>query len=69
QAFYPYWYSGLLGVPDPSMVLVLTARNILYVALFAWAVLALAEVVRRPLAERARDQNDPVGLSWMRMPS
>lgn len=48
HAFYPYLYSLLLGVPQLSMVLVLTARNLLYIALFVWAVVALAEAARRP---------------------
>jgi hypothetical protein len=78
QAFYPYLYHELLGVPKLSMVLVLTARNLLYVVLFAWALMALIEVVRRPAgtnaasageASGARGQKEPVGLSWMRMPS
>ncbi|MEO8527828.1 MAG: glycosyltransferase 87 family protein [Pseudolysinimonas sp.] len=47
QAFYPYLYYELLAANLP-MVLVLTARNILYVALFVWAVVALVAVIRRP---------------------
>jgi hypothetical protein len=58
QAFYPYFYSELLA-PHLPMVLVLTARNLLYVVLFAWAVVALAEVVRRPAAALAIDDHDP----------
>jgi hypothetical protein len=46
QAFYPYLYHELLGVPKLAIVLVLTARNILYLVLFAWAVTALIQVVR-----------------------
>jgi hypothetical protein len=75
QSFYPYLYHELLGVPKLAMVLMLTGRNLLYVALFAWAVVALVAVVRRPRgsdpdgAPRSPDQNEPVGLSWMRIPS
>lgn len=47
QVLYPYLYHDLLGVPKLTMVLVLTTRNLLYVALFAWAVVALIEVARR----------------------
>ena len=49
QVFYPYLYHELLGVPDVALVAVLTARNLLYVALLAWAVLALVELLRRPV--------------------
>lgn len=56
QACYPYLYHDLLGVPKLSMVLVLTTRNLLYVALFAWAVAALARVARRgPVADGGAD--------------
>lgn len=47
QAFYPYLYHSIIGAELP-MVLVLSARNLLYVVLLAWAVVALAGVVRRP---------------------
>lgn len=54
QAVYPYAYHELLSSPpNLVMVIVLTGRNLLYVALFAWAVVALAEVVRRPVPEPA----------------
>jgi Protein of unknown function (DUF2029). len=53
QAIYPYLYHELLGVPNVVMVTVLTARNLLYVTLFVWAVVALAELVRRPRGEFA----------------
>lgn len=48
QVVYPYLYHELLGVPNLLMVMVLTARNLLYVTLFGWAVVALAELLRRP---------------------
>lgn len=47
QAFYPYLYSQLLGTPQLVMVTVLSVRNVLYVALLAWAVVALVALVRR----------------------
>ncbi|WP_345752329.1 hypothetical protein [Microbacterium rhizophilus] len=55
QTVYPLMY-GLLLVPDVSAVAVLTARNLVLVALMVWAVVRLARVpvparVRRPLAE------------------
>lgn len=51
HAFYPYLYGQLLGTPNLLMVMVLSARNVLYVALVAWAVVALVELVRRPRPE------------------
>jgi hypothetical protein len=66
QAFYPYLYHELLGVPQLSMVLVLTARNLLYVTLFAWAVVTLAEVVRRPpLIEPGDESATDPALDWI----
>jgi hypothetical protein len=58
QGFYPYFYNDLLAAHLP-IVLVLSARNLLYVALFAWAVVALAEVVRRPHVDHVDDDHDP----------
>jgi hypothetical protein len=43
QAFYPYLYDQLLGL-DFTLLLVLTARNVLYLALLVWAVRALVAV-------------------------
>jgi hypothetical protein len=63
QIFYPYLYTDLLAA-KLSMVIVLTARNLLYVALFAWAVVALTDVVRR----RRVDGDEPpesAALDWM----
>ena len=51
QVIYPYLYHELLGVPNLLMVMVLTARNVLYLALFAWAVVTLLDLLRRPRAE------------------
>jgi hypothetical protein len=49
QAVYPYAYHELLSSPpNLVMVMILTARNVLSVALFAWALVALLELVRRP---------------------
>jgi hypothetical protein len=45
QVIYPYLYSQLLGL-NFVMLLVLTARNLLYIALLAWAVVAVVDVVR-----------------------
>lgn len=47
QVFYPYLYTDVIAAKLP-IVVVLSTRNLLYVALFVWAVLALVEVVRRP---------------------
>ncbi|CAM5512436.1 hypothetical protein [Leifsonia shinshuensis] len=40
QVIYPYLYSGLL-VPLPSMVAVLTARNLMYFVVLGWTIGAL----------------------------
>jgi hypothetical protein len=45
QAIYPYLYSQLLGL-DFTLLLVLTARNVLYVVLLIWAVVAVVEALR-----------------------
>lgn len=63
QSFYPYLYHELLGVPKLAMVLLLTGRNLLYLALFAWAVVALVSVVRRPRAESGEVPS--AALDWM----
>jgi hypothetical protein len=70
QAFYPYLYHELLGVPKLTMVLVLTTRNVLYVALFAWAVVALVDVARKRWTIggerwRAADDEPDTALGWM----
>jgi hypothetical protein len=52
QIVYPYAYHELLSSPpNLVMVMILTARNVLYVTLFAWAVVALAETARHPVRE------------------
>ncbi|WP_395639554.1 glycosyltransferase 87 family protein [Pseudolysinimonas sp.] len=61
QVFYPYLYTEVIAA-KLSIVLVLTARNLLYVALFAWAVVALAEVVRRP---RSDGPHDLSAVDWL----
>jgi hypothetical protein len=45
QAIYPYLYSQLLGL-DFTMLLLLSARNILYVVMLVWAVVAVVDAVR-----------------------
>jgi hypothetical protein len=47
QAIYPYLYAQLLSrQPDFTLLLVLSARNVLYVVLFLWAVAAIIEALR-----------------------
>lgn len=65
QAFYPYLYHELLGVPNLVLVLVLTARNILYVTLFVWAVTALIQVVRRRPADDDEVDAHDAALDWI----
>ncbi|MFT4029196.1 MAG: glycosyltransferase 87 family protein [Protaetiibacter sp.] len=45
QLVYPYFFSRLLGL-DPAILIALTARNILYLALFVWALTALVDAIR-----------------------
>jgi hypothetical protein len=47
------------------MVLVLTTRNLLYVALFLWAVVALAALLRRPREPDLDGGVDDAALDWM----
>lgn len=45
QLIYPYLYGQLLAL-DFTLLLVLTARNVLYLALFVWAVRAVLDLLR-----------------------
>ncbi|RQP11470.1 MAG: DUF2029 domain-containing protein [Microbacteriaceae bacterium] len=45
QVVYPYWYGKLLGL-DTVALIALSARNVLYVLLFVWAVAALIHEIR-----------------------
>lgn len=47
QVVYPVLYGSLLAL-DPRMLVVLSARNVLYVALLAWAVGQLIALCSRP---------------------
>ena len=47
QVVYPFFYHHLLGVPELSLVFVLSARNALYLVLFGWALVALVGLLRR----------------------
>jgi hypothetical protein len=47
QVIYPVLYGSLLAL-DPRMLVVLTTRNLLYVALLGWAVWRLAVLCWRP---------------------
>ena len=47
QLVYPVLYERLLAL-DPALVLVLTVRNLLYLALWAWAVSRLARMLGDP---------------------
>jgi hypothetical protein len=61
QAFYPYLYNDVIAAKLP-IVLVLTARNALYLALLVWAVVALVDVVRRA---RLEPVSEAAALDWM----
>ena len=54
QVVYPVLYERLLAL-DPALVLVLTVRNLLYLALWAWAVSRLAGLLRDPRRSGAYD--------------
>ena len=45
QVMYPVLYGQLLAL-NVAMLLVLSARNLLYVALLVWAVVALVKLLR-----------------------
>jgi len=45
QVIYPYFYDQLLGL-NFTMLLVLSARNLLYVVLLVWAVVAVVDALR-----------------------
>ena len=49
QVVYPVLYASLLSL-DPVMLTVLSARNLLYVALLGWAVWHLLALCLRPRA-------------------
>lgn len=54
QLIYPLYYDRLL-VLQPTMLFVLTLRNLLLLVLFGWAIGMLARLVRRPV----RDDDGP----------
>jgi Glycosyltransferase family 87 len=58
QAFYPYFYDQLLEL-NFSLLIALTARNILTVILFVWAVGAVIGLTRPFVAHEAIGQADP----------
>ncbi len=60
QLVYPTFYDQLLAL-DPSMLVVLTVRNLLYIALLAWAFARLALLLRRP---PLRDEGDWLPGAW-----
>jgi hypothetical protein len=47
QLIYPYAYAQVIGL-DFTLLLVLSARNVLYVVLLLWAVTTLVETIRGP---------------------
>jgi hypothetical protein len=52
QTIYPYLYAQLLQrQPDITLLLVLSARNVLYVVLFSWALWAIVQAIRRGPAQ------------------
>ncbi|MBA4247822.1 MAG: hypothetical protein C0444_05955 [Microbacterium sp.] len=54
QGIYPVLYASLLSL-EPFMLTVLSARNLLYVALLGWAVWQLVALCRRPLEREPVD--------------
>lgn len=45
QLIYPYLYDQLIGL-NFTMLLILSARNVLYIALLLWAIVAVVDAVR-----------------------
>jgi hypothetical protein len=58
QLIYPYLYGQLLSL-DVRLLLVLTARNLLYLVLLVWAVVSVLETIRYDAAS-ARRMASPV---------
>lgn len=50
QLVYPFFYDDVLRL-QPLILAVLTARNLLLIVLFGWALVLLVRLLRRPLAE------------------
>ncbi|QNO38474.1 DUF2029 domain-containing protein [Protaetiibacter sp. SSC-01] len=48
QVVYPYWYGKLLGL-DVVVLIALSARNVLYLVLFAWSIAALVVTIRNAI--------------------
>ena len=62
QAIYPYLYNYLLSV-NPMMLILISARNILLIALFAWALAAVIRLARHtPALEDGESHAEPT--SW-----
>lgn len=62
QLLYPYLYTYLLWV-NPLMLVVLTARNLLYFALLAWAISTIRSSMRAAGAS-ADEQGGPSATVW-----
>jgi hypothetical protein len=54
QAIYPFFYTPLLNL-NPVMLLALTARNLLYFVLLAWAIAEIAFLIRQRTSELVVD--------------
>lgn len=61
QLIYPFFYDDVLRL-DPAMLAVLTARNVLLLALFVWALVLLVRVLRRP--DRSDEDGDWLPDVW-----
>jgi hypothetical protein len=63
QYMYPYLYGQLIGL-NFTMLLVLTARNLLYGVMMVWAVVAIVDAIRFDPEPAYPDHTDPrLGLS------
>ena len=63
QLMYPYLYDGLLNL-NFGMLLVLSARNLLYVVLLVWAVGSLVRLVRPGVELQLVDEPDWLPRVW-----
>jgi hypothetical protein len=63
QAIYPYLYDYLLIV-NPMMLILLSARNVLLIVLFGWAVAAVIRLVRGAPVLEDEDESGAAPTNW-----
>lgn len=68
QLIYPYFYSDVLGL-NPVMLVVLSARNLLYFALLGWAIASLWRSSHAGVSEEYEDRSGEVLRAEGRLPA